>query len=124
MGKSIKLPCHRPPPTQYARTPSHTTGADTVVLGGTLQKGDYDTSPRQEDTDGIMQRATAIMPSLRAAKLEKVWVSRYVWHSQLCAPWLPCWHVCIPLRALGSSICLGNAPGSHKGKRRVTRLVV
>ncbi len=53
--------------------------ADSVVLGGTLGKGDYDLEPRESDTAGILARCTAVMPSLKAAKLEKVWVSLVAW---------------------------------------------
>ncbi|PZR33680.1 FAD-dependent oxidoreductase [Caulobacter segnis] len=48
-------------------------GADTVVVGGTTQKGDWDTKVRQSDTDLILSRAYAAVPSLRRAEIVKVW---------------------------------------------------
>lgn len=49
--------------------------ADTVVLGGTLGKGDFDTTPRDEDRRGILERAYQVVPSLRAAEFVSEWVS-------------------------------------------------
>lgn len=49
---------------------------DTVVLGGTLGRGDYDTTPRPQDRDRILRRACAVLPSLAAAELVAEWVRR------------------------------------------------
>ena len=48
---------------------------DTVVLGGTAQKGDADVTPREEDRARILERACEVMPSLRAAEIVRDWVS-------------------------------------------------
>ncbi|KAI3427267.1 hypothetical protein D9Q98_007199 [Chlorella vulgaris] len=47
---------------------------DTVVLGGTLGKGDFDTRPREADRHGILDRACRVLPSLRAAEVVSEWV--------------------------------------------------
>lgn len=46
-----------------------------MVLGGTLGKGDYDTQPRREDREAILDRACRVLPSLRAAEIVTEWVS-------------------------------------------------
>jgi glycine/D-amino acid oxidase-like deaminating enzyme len=45
-----------------------------VVLGGTLGKGDWDTTPREADRRGILDRACAVLPSLAAAEVVSEWV--------------------------------------------------
>jgi glycine/D-amino acid oxidase-like deaminating enzyme len=56
--------------------------ADTVVLGGTLQKGDADTTPREADRAAILGRAYSVLPSLRSAEIVSEWVSN-IWPSRL-----------------------------------------
>lgn len=56
------------------RPPLHTPTADTVVLGGTLGKGDYDITPRDADRAGILERAQRVVPSLAAAEFVAEWV--------------------------------------------------
>ena len=48
--------------------------ADTVVLGGTLGKGDFDTTPRPADRASILDRACRVLPSLAAAEVVSEWV--------------------------------------------------
>ncbi|KDD72634.1 hypothetical protein H632_c3098p0, partial [Helicosporidium sp. ATCC 50920] len=48
--------------------------SDTVVLGGTTQKGDWDTRPRAEDRASILARTCAAVPSLRRATILREWV--------------------------------------------------
>lgn len=48
--------------------------ADTVVLGGTIQKGDWDTVPRPEERARILERCYSILPSLRRAPIVREWV--------------------------------------------------
>jgi hypothetical protein len=57
--------------------------ADTVVLGGTLGKGDFDTRPREADRHGILDRACRVLPSLRAAEVVSEWVRAL----RCCAAW-------------------------------------
>lgn len=52
--------------------------ADTVVIGGTVQKGDSDTAPRDEERAGILDRACRVLPSLEAAEVVREWVSQGV----------------------------------------------
>ncbi|EIE24709.1 FAD-linked reductase, C-terminal domain-containing protein [Coccomyxa subellipsoidea C-169] len=47
---------------------------NTVVLGGTAQRGDADCAPREEDRQHIWQGCLRIMPSLAQAKPEMEWV--------------------------------------------------
>ncbi|RMZ53026.1 hypothetical protein APUTEX25_001145 [Auxenochlorella protothecoides] len=47
---------------------------DTVVLGGTIQKGDWDTVPRPEERARILERCYSILPSLRRAPIVREWV--------------------------------------------------
>ncbi|KAL4425123.1 hypothetical protein ABPG77_008228 [Micractinium sp. CCAP 211/92] len=47
---------------------------DTVVIGGTVQKGDSDTTPRGEERAGILDRACRVLPSLEAAEVVREWV--------------------------------------------------
>ncbi|PSC73607.1 D-aspartate oxidase [Micractinium conductrix] len=47
---------------------------DTVVLGGTLGKGDFDTTPRPADRASILDRACRVLPSLAAAEVVSEWV--------------------------------------------------
>ncbi|KAK9806988.1 hypothetical protein WJX72_009635 [[Myrmecia] bisecta] len=47
---------------------------DTVVLGGTAQRGDHDTSVRAEDSRRIWEGTLRLMPSLAQAKVEHEWV--------------------------------------------------
>lgn len=42
---------------------------DTVVLGGTAQKGNWDTTVSQEDTKTILDNIAAVFPSIRSAPL-------------------------------------------------------
>lgn len=60
--------------TTHSPTPTPAT-PDTVVLGGTLQAGDWDTAPREEDRAAILERCYALLPSLRAARVVRDWVS-------------------------------------------------
>eukprot|EP01041_Mallomonas_annulata_P011825 gene11825-24790_t len=46
---------------------------DTVVVGGTAQKGDWNTSVSDEDTETILEKACQLFPSLRGAKVVNVW---------------------------------------------------
>eukprot|EP00884_Botryococcus_braunii_P000406 jgi/Botrbrau1/10366/Bobra.146_2s0005.1 len=46
---------------------------DSVVCGGTLQKGDSNTSVSEEDTAYIMEGVTALVPSLKAAEVVGSW---------------------------------------------------
>ena len=46
---------------------------DSVVVGGTAQKGDWSTVPSIQDTEKIMNDACALFPSLRNAPVESVW---------------------------------------------------
>ncbi|CAL8467744.1 g7282 [Coccomyxa elongata] len=48
--------------------------SDTVVLGGTAQRGDTDLQPREEDRQHIWQGCLRMMPSLAQAKPEREWV--------------------------------------------------
>lgn len=48
--------------------------ADTVVLGGTKQKGDEHTVPRAADTAEILKRCCEVVPSLAAAPVVSEWV--------------------------------------------------
>ncbi|CAK0763482.1 hypothetical protein CVIRNUC_003062 [Coccomyxa viridis] len=47
---------------------------NTVVLGGTAQRGDTDVAPREEDRRHIWSGCLSMMPSLAAAKPEREWV--------------------------------------------------
>lgn len=47
---------------------------DTVVLGGTKQEGDEDTTPRAAEREAILERCSAVVPSLRAADVVGEWV--------------------------------------------------
>lgn len=46
-----------------------------MVLGGTLGPGDWDTTPREADRQRILERACAVLPSLRSAEVVAEWVS-------------------------------------------------
>lgn len=46
---------------------------DTVVLGGTAQKGDWSTTVSQKDTDKIIDDISDIFPSIRSAPIENIW---------------------------------------------------
>jgi len=46
---------------------------DTVVLGGTAQKGDWSTATTQSDTDKILRDIYNLFPSLQDAPIVKVW---------------------------------------------------
>lgn len=46
---------------------------DTVVLGGTAQKGDWSTEASQRDTDKILRDVYSLFPSLQDAPIAKVW---------------------------------------------------
>lgn len=46
---------------------------DTVVVGGTAQKGDYSTVISDEDSDAIMNNVCALFPALRSAPVERIW---------------------------------------------------
>ena len=48
--------------------------ADSVVLGGTKVVGDEDCTPRKEDTEAILARCTAAVPSLAGAEVLSEWV--------------------------------------------------
>jgi hypothetical protein len=45
---------------------------DTVVLGGTADKGDWDTCVRLEDTKRIIDNIAKLMPSIRDAPIVSV----------------------------------------------------
>lgn len=47
---------------------------DTVVLGGTTQKNNWDTDVSQEDSARIMENVCKIVPSLKGAKVVREWV--------------------------------------------------
>lgn len=47
---------------------------DTVVLGGTTQKGDWALKPTDEDRRQILERCYEVLPSLRKAPIVKEWV--------------------------------------------------
>jgi len=47
---------------------------DTVVLGGTAQKGDWSTTASLEDTKTILENACKVLPSIRRAPIENIWV--------------------------------------------------
>ncbi|KAL4447951.1 hypothetical protein ABPG75_005170 [Micractinium tetrahymenae] len=47
---------------------------DTVVIGGTVQKGDSDTAPRDAERAAILDRARRVLPSLAAAEVVREWV--------------------------------------------------
>lgn len=47
---------------------------DTVVLGGTTQKNNWDTTVSQEDKARIMENVCKMVPSLRDAKVVQDWV--------------------------------------------------
>jgi len=47
---------------------------DTVVVGGTAQRDNWDESVSMEDTDRILDSVCAIFPSLRSAPIHKIWV--------------------------------------------------
>ena len=47
---------------------------DSVVLGGTAQKGDWNTVVSNDDTDRILNDVCAVFPSIRNACIESVWV--------------------------------------------------
>ena len=46
---------------------------DSLVVGGTAQKGDWSTEPRQEDTDRILNDAIAFFPQIATATIQNVW---------------------------------------------------
>lgn len=46
---------------------------DSVVLGGTAQRGDWDTTPREADTQKILQDVCELFPAFREAPLQNVW---------------------------------------------------
>ena len=46
---------------------------EQVVLGGTAQRGDWRQDPDAGDTDAILARCRAWIPSLRAARVQRVW---------------------------------------------------
>ena len=46
---------------------------DSVVVGGTAQKGDWNTVPSIQDTEKIMNDVCTLFPSLRNAPVESVW---------------------------------------------------
>ena len=46
---------------------------NSVVVGGTAQKGDWSTIPRQEDTDRILKDAIAFYPQIESATIQNVW---------------------------------------------------
>ena len=47
---------------------------DTVVLGGTAQKDDWSTTASLEDTKTILDNACKVLPSIRRAPIESIWV--------------------------------------------------
>jgi D-amino-acid oxidase len=46
---------------------------DTVVVGGTADRGDYDTTTRASETATILAAACKLFPSLRTAEVVKEW---------------------------------------------------
>ena len=46
---------------------------DTVVLGGTAQKGNWDTTVSEADTTRIMDDVCVLYPAMREAKIERAW---------------------------------------------------
>ena len=46
---------------------------DTVVLGGTAQIGNYDTTPSEADTRKILDDVCELFPAMRDAPIELVW---------------------------------------------------
>ena len=46
---------------------------DSVVLGGTAQRDDWDTTPREADTRKILQDVCELFPAFREAPLQSVW---------------------------------------------------
>lgn len=47
---------------------------DCVVLGGTLQRGDWDAAPRDSDSQRIIDGCAGLLPGLRGAHVKEVWV--------------------------------------------------
>mmetsp|Transcript_25360 Transcript_25360/g.34885 ORF Transcript_25360/g.34885 Transcript_25360/m.34885 type:complete len:146 (-) Transcript_25360:13-450(-) len=47
---------------------------DSVVLGGTAQKGDFDLRVRASDTARILQNVSQVLPALKTAPLQGAWV--------------------------------------------------
>ena len=47
---------------------------DSVVLGGTAQRGNWDTSVYQSDTDKILSDVYELFPSMKVAPIDNVWV--------------------------------------------------
>jgi hypothetical protein len=89
MASRCSLSCcyqlHQAMPSSVPTMPCHplpSCCADTVVLGGTLQKGDTDMTPREADRAAILGRAYSVLPSLRSAKIVSEWVSN-MWPSRL-----------------------------------------
>jgi glycine/D-amino acid oxidase-like deaminating enzyme len=46
---------------------------DTVVLGGTAQRGNWDTTPSEADTRKILDDVCELFPAMRDAPIETVW---------------------------------------------------
>jgi glycine/D-amino acid oxidase-like deaminating enzyme len=42
---------------------------DSIVVGGTQQKGDWNTIPSLEDTESILKNVCSLFPSLRDAQI-------------------------------------------------------
>ena len=74
-GAASPSPLCRLPPALPSPCPFDSCRADTVVLGGTLQKGDTDMAPREADRAAILGRAYSVLPSLRSAEIVSEWVS-------------------------------------------------
>eukprot|EP01024_Parvocaulis_polyphysoides_P056828 TRINITY_DN60208_c0_g1_i1.p2 TRINITY_DN60208_c0_g1~~TRINITY_DN60208_c0_g1_i1.p2 ORF type:complete len:231 (+),score=61.38 TRINITY_DN60208_c0_g1_i1:114-806(+) len=49
------------------------TNVDTIVLGGTQQKGDWNTQNDQQDVQNILKNVRELVPSLEGAEIVKEW---------------------------------------------------
>lgn len=52
---------------------------DTVVLGGTYERGEYRLDKDQRYYDDIMARCCRLVPSLKHAEVERTWVGLRPW---------------------------------------------
>ncbi len=61
-------------PNRRQAEPSGARGAGCAqVLGGTTQAGDWDTSPREEDSRYVLRGCCQVLPSLAGAEVVQVW---------------------------------------------------
>jgi glycine/D-amino acid oxidase-like deaminating enzyme len=57
---------------------------DCVILGGTTQKGDWNTTVSREDTETIMRNVTEVFPSLGEAPVVSYVLSGATYEVYLC----------------------------------------